>query len=655
MSNDLVAVLGARLDQFSADLDQAGNMADSAISRIESAFDGLNPGFSGLSGLGTVLGTATAAAGALFAAMTSINAEVASIGKNAEFVGETVEQFQRTLYAAGQGGVSSTQATGDLRNLAGLLADAKQNENSLTRLLDANNVKYRDRTGEVIKVDDALKAAGDLLNRFPSMPEKVKAAEMLGLSEGWVRALHDGSAAFDAIAGKADAAGAVIDRSTVAKAELFERAWQQSTDAWGKQFKSIAGEVAVALGGLIDQAGDFLSKLAAANGATPGSGQDRFNALADAADVARKDTLGLAQDVDQLTRVIERMSKSGGDPDIIRGLEEARAKALDAAGAVALLGAAQAKANFPDGVPLPGARPAGADAPDPNAASLPVRKKPSQSRDQFDIAVDDVTKRTATLKADTAAVFENNVAQAQLRAEFRELTAIMRDNGEVTQDQIDKYERLRKTMSAQQALEEAGITLTADHAKKFIASSEAIATATASYDAAKKVMTDINSASAQLGSALSTAFSDAIVEGKSLNDVLSNLLKTLEKAAINSLFTSFFNAPAAGGLSPFASLFKSIIPGFADGTDAAPGGLAWVGENGKELVNLPRGSQVIPNDVAKSVGAGSTLHITNYVAGEINPATIDSLQRAQIATQRKLGQIDKLLVSTQRMQATGVG
>ncbi|MET4307944.1 hypothetical protein [Bradyrhizobium sp. RT4b] len=655
MSTDLIAVLGARLDQFSADLDQAGNMADSAISRIESAFDGLNPGFAGLSGLGAVLGGATAAAGALFAALTSINSEVASIGKNAEFVGQTVESFQRTLFAAGQGGVSSSQATTDLRNLASLLADAKQNENSLTKLLEANNLKYRDRSGDVIKVNEAIRLAGDLLNRFPSMPEKVKAAEMLGLSEGWVRALHDGGAAFDTLAGKADAAGVVIDGATVAKAELFERAWAQSTDAWGRQFKAVAGDVAVVLSGLIDQASNFLAALAAANGAAPGSGQDKFNALADAADVARKDALGLAQDVDQLTRVIDRMAKTGGDPDIIAGLEAARFKAQVFRLELEKAQAAAAKTEFADGVPLPGARPAAADAPDPNAAKLPVRKKESSARDQFDIAVDDITKRTATLKADTAAMFENNVAQAQMRAEFRELTAIMRDNGEVTQEQIDKYEELRKTMSAQQALEQAGITLTGEHAQKFSNSSQAIATATASYDAAKKALNEINSASAQVGSALSTAFADAIVEGKNLSDVLSNLLKTLEKAAINSVFTSLFNAPASGGLSPVASFFKGIIPGFADGTDNAPGGLAWVGENGKELMNVPRGSQIIPNDISRQITSGNTVHNTFYVSGDVNPATIDKLAQSVVAAHRKVDGVTRQITSIQREQTTGVG
>lgn len=49
---------------------------------------------------------------------------------------------------------------------------------------------------------------------------------------------------------------------------------------------------------------------------------------------------------------------------------------------------------------------------------------------------------------------------------------------------------------------------------------------------------------------------------------------------------------------------SSGIPGFANGTSFAPGGLAMVGERGPELVNLPRGSQVIPNHALN--GAGGT-------------------------------------------------
>lgn len=55
-------------------------------------------------------------------------------------------------------------------------------------------------------------------------------------------------------------------------------------------------------------------------------------------------------------------------------------------------------------------------------------------------------------------------------------------------------------------------------------------------------------------------------------------------------------------------LFRSVtkIPFFASGTDYAPGGPAIVGERGPELINLPRGSQVIPNNQM----GGSTINVS---------------------------------------------
>ena len=43
----------------------------------------------------------------------------------------------------------------------------------------------------------------------------------------------------------------------------------------------------------------------------------------------------------------------------------------------------------------------------------------------------------------------------------------------------------------------------------------------------------------------------------------------------------------------------------ATGTDYWQGGLTWVGENGRELVNLPKGSQVIPHQESENIAAGS--------------------------------------------------
>jgi tape measure domain-containing protein len=71
------------------------------------------------------------------------------------------------------------------------------------------------------------------------------------------------------------------------------------------------------------------------------------------------------------------------------------------------------------------------------------------------------------------------------------------------------------------------------------------------------------------------------------------------------------------------------IPGgdwFASGTDSAPGGLSMVGEKGPELVNLPRGAQVIPNDILRALssmtfpqtvgGGGQTINLSVQVTGD---------------------------------------
>lgn len=655
MANDLVVQLGAKLDQFASDMNQAGDIADSAISRIENSFANLNPGLGGF-GLATVATGAIAGFTALLTVLQAVNSDLADIAKNAEYVGLSVEEFQRKKFGATQGGVGDAQATTDLRNVARLLADAKENENSLTKLLDANNVKYTDRNDDVISLNKLLSIAGDLINRFHSMPEKVEAAKALGLSEQWVSVLKNGTKAFDDVANSADEAGAVIDRSTIAKAEAFDIAWKKSTALLSSQFKAVTGDIAGWLDGLIDKAADFITELAKSQGAASGSGQDKFNAVADALDVVRKDAQGIAQDYDQVNRVLERYKASASaDPGVIAGLEEVRAKAKAIADEAERAEKAFSAERFPGGVPTPAPRPSSADDTTDNDAKL-AKRKTDTSRDQFTIAVDDITKRTATIKADTAATFENNAVQAQLRAEFRELTAIMRDHGEVTQAQIDKYEKLRLTMSAEQALVAADITLKKEHKAAFLSSSEGIKDATASYDKARDSLNKINSASSQIGSALSTAFADAIVEGKSLNEVFSSLLKTLEKAALNSLVMSFFNPAFGGGLSPVASfLGLGSIGRNAEGTDSWSGGPTWVGEKGPEIVNLPRGAQVIPNAVASRAGGNSTnisYHIDASGADSGTVARIYSVLQAHAKTLQGQG---RAMASAQSMQTTGVG
>lgn len=100
------------------------------------------------------------------------------------------------------------------------------------------------------------------------------------------------------------------------------------------------------------------------------------------------------------------------------------------------------------------------------------------------------------------------------------------------------------------------------------------------------------------------------------NDFNRNLYNWA-RDTVNGVVEFFVKLPGriAGAIGDAGkSLGKSLgIPGFATGVTNFGGGLAVVGERGPEVVSLPRGANVIPNDQLSSMGSGgggSTINIT---------------------------------------------
>lgn len=103
------------------------------------------------------------------------------------------------------------------------------------------------------------------------------------------------------------------------------------------------------------------------------------------------------------------------------------------------------------------------------------------------------------------------------------------------------------------------------------------------------------------------------------------------KDAINDLL----NLPLTVG--PLSVLGKQVlgkitlIPEFAGGTDFAPGGFALVGEQGPELVNLPRGSQVTPADQTRDLLRPPVEITVNLPTGDPEAAAMSVLNRLAAA------------------------
>ncbi|OBQ72398.1 phage tail length tape measure family protein [Mesorhizobium loti] len=128
---------------------------------------------------------------------------------------------------------------------------------------------------------------------------------------------------------------------------------------------------------------------------------------------------------------------------------------------------------------------------------------------------------------------------------------------------------------------------------------------------------------------LRSALDDGKLDWKDLGDIAINALDKIIDKIENDLVDAILQANNAGGGSGglLGGLLGAIglggsgassfgtpggfaemlgLPGYASGTSNHPGGLAWVGEKGRELINLPRGSQVLPHDVSERVAAGSS-------------------------------------------------
>jgi hypothetical protein len=609
-----------KTDGFKKGMDTIGSQADKAVADIEGKFKDFDPQLNlenytkSITSMVTSFGIAGVAAGAVIGLVVSLNKSLADTASIAERVGLSVERFQQLKFGANSLGVSDEDFGSSLDKFASNLQNAKFQANDLTRVFEANGVAIKNANGQIKDTNTLFTSAVDIIKRAPSLQDALQIGSFLGLSRELSQSIHDAGDNYLKLAAQANAAGAVIDDATIQKAKVFNDEWQKAAALWGANLKA-------AIGGILPLLNDAVNGAVAVVNAVK-SVYGFISAIKDFAFAPNIETASLSQLNSLLTQYqdIKKTLDAGQKLNPIQLFQGSNIQDQNHE----ITGAAVDKAikDVQDQIDKRqkqnGGRPKITIT--TGASVNPGPRQAEGGRDQFETAIDQLTKRTATINADTAATFQNNAVQAQFRAEFQLLTAVMRDSGEVTQAQIDTYEKLRQSMSAQQALEQSGIELTDEHAKKFIAASEGIKTATTAYDEARASLTRINSASQQIGSALSTAFSDAIVQGKGLNDVLASLAKTLETSAINSVFASLFNAPAAGGLSPVASGLQSLfgIGHNAAGTDSWRGGPTWVGENGPEIINAPRGAQIIPASAVASRGGG----------GEVNVYQIEDSSRA---------------------------
>lgn len=260
--SDLVVSVGANISALERQMRAAAASSEKAAADIEARFSRMNPSFSTSVLTGALKGFAAAfTVDKLIRGLAAANAELVRIGETAKRVGLDVQRFQELQFAGKTNGLSGRQFGTGLEGLAEKLNEARQTENALTKLFDDNNIKLKDRKGEVIGINDALGKVAGLVQNAATEFDKIKIAEAVGLTRDWVPLLEQGAAAIDKQAASAQAAGAVIDSEIIGKAKEFERSWAEATERWATLIKANAGAIISLIDTIISKAGGLAGYL----------------------------------------------------------------------------------------------------------------------------------------------------------------------------------------------------------------------------------------------------------------------------------------------------------------------------------------------------------------------------------------------------------
>ena len=134
-----------------------------------------------------------------------------------------------------------------------------------------------------------------------------------------------------------------------------------------------------------------------------------------------------------------------------------------------------------------------------------------------------------------------------------------------------------------------------------------------------------------IGQTVSDAFKGMITGATSWKDamrgIINSVIDQLWQLYVVQQIVGFVTKALGKVGAPLPGPVESVSPFMkaANGTINSPGGLTWVGERGPELVNLPRGSQVIPAHRAQSMGGGGVT-VNVDARGSSDPAAV----RAQV-------------------------
>jgi hypothetical protein len=539
----LVVSLEARLDKFEKQLKSAGVIADREVSAIEQRFARSNPQFNG-SFLGNFL--SNFATKGLEKAVDLVQDMVRQF-RELESVSKLVSVSMNDLFGLQKAsGAPVDQVTQSVRALATLLDQMKRGEeNSLSKLFDVNPQALQGVNREALTFQQTLAIISDLVQNARTEIQKIDIAKAAGQAEAMVPFLEKGAAETQKL--QKAAADAAPDLQRLANsAKEFDQLWSTAVNNIKHLIvEGLLADIKSSLVTISDYAIKFLSLF-------------EGGLLSSQASQASKAWQDLRNSIVNASEAQKRV------------LEQAPAGNLPGAAGTTTLNSKRGLSN------------------------VPLATAGSGEANRFDRATDTLEKRLAGLNAEAEAINHGTAARERARIAAELETVAKQVNGTVTAEQRAQIDRLAESYGRVAEKIERAQSPLATFARE-----------------SKNLEKQLNQFAASSLDGLTNSLADIVTGSKSAADafkaladqIINDLVRIAIRQAITGPLAGALFGGFGGGAASSITVGNQSFPKFAGGTDFAPGGMALVGERGPELVNLPRGSQVIPNHVARAGGS----------------------------------------------------
>lgn len=594
--NRAVGVTNSSMRSVERRTEQAANRITAAFSRA---------GTAARTGLATIFAGLSVQQVSQFAdSFTKVQNSLKTAGLEGQELARTYEQ----IFAISQRQAAPLEA---MATLYGRLSTAQKELN----VSGSEMLRFTELVGMALRVQgtSATEASGALLQLSQALGGgKITMEEYGSLIDGARPLLQAVAAGMEEAGGSVSKLTALVKEGKVSS-EAFFRAALAGYPLLEKQAGSAGTTMAQSMGkaqdALVNLVGKLDQALAASNNASGGmSGfTEAINGIANAIPGAMA----------QLDSLYEKMANIGNS-DVFRRINEALASAgLSGMNGVTPVSrfdqvfGAKTNAGSMAGY-KPGARPAAATPainPIRNADyAVPGDDKEKKARkerlNELQREIKQIEERTRALDAERLTVGMSAGDAAKAEAAFRLL----------------------------EAAKEANVTVTPQLKAQIDSLAAAYGEATQKIEDAEKAQRAVADAAEEVGSMLSNAFQDAILEGEELDQVLQKLAKSLASKAFDNIFANLFGGANGSGGGILDGLFKNLFaPGRAMGGSVSAGQPYTVGENGRELFVPTTPGKIIPN--GKLGGGNLQVQIFNNAGAQVSTRQTQGPQGPRLEVQ----------------------